>query len=625
MQFKKHLLYFLFAGTLTSCNYLDVTPDNIPTLDYAFRTPLTAEKYLFTCYSHLPGFADPYSGNPAIAGADEMWFNSYYEYNSFAIARGLQNVQDPIIDYWQGGRGGHNIFHGIRDCNIFLDNIHRVPSMSDYDKARMSAEAKFLKAYYHFWLMRMYGPIPIMHESPPISVSVEEVKAVTREPIDKVVDYIVDLLDEAITDLPDRVAFDVEELGRITKPIALAIKAQVLVTAASPLFNGNMDFPQYRNSRGELLFNSQSDAQKWVRAADACREAIDLCHDLGMQLHYIGNTGYVISDTTQTELDLRTAMTQRWNSEIIWGSTNSTAGSIQTAAYPRLFPGNATYYGGYLSVPFSIVDLFYSENGVPIDEDNTWDYANRYSLKTAERIDKNYIKEGYTTVSLHFDREPRFYAYLGFDGGRWYGHGLLTDNENHYVEGRLGGAASGHAYSYSVTGYLPKKVVNYLNAAQPAQWTVQRYPWPIMRLADLYLLYAEALNEASGPSPELFYYLDLIRTRAGLPSIEESWTNYSNQPNKYTTKQGLRDIIRRERTIELLFEGSRFWDLRRWKTAPQVLNNPIVGWDTQQEAPETYYRPVTIFNQTFSLKDYFWPVQESEMLKNKGLIQSPGW
>ena len=625
MKFKKYIHCLFLAGALSSCNYLDVTPDNIPTLDYAFRTSLTAEKYLFTCYSYLPGFADPYSGNPAIAGADEMWFNSFYEYNSFAIARGLQNVEAPIIDYWQGGKGGHNIFQGIRTCNTFIENIHRVPSMSDYDKDRMSAEAKFLKAYYHFWLMRMYGPIPIMQESPPISVGVEEVKSVTREPIDTVVDYIVGVMDEAIMDLPDRVQFDVEELGRITKPIAMAIKAQVLVTAASPLFNGNMDYPQYRNSRGEILFNSEQDEQKWVRAAEACKEAIDLCHSLEMKLHYIGNTGRVISDTTQTELDLRTAMTDRWNSEIIWGSTNSTAGGIQTAAFPRLFSGNATYFGGYLSVPFSIVELFYSENGVPIEEDASWDYANRYTLRTAEAIEKNYIKEGYTTASLNFDREPRFYAFLGFDGGRWYGHGRLTDNEALYVESRLGGAASGHAYAYSATGYLPKKLVNYLNAAQPAQWTVQRYPWPIMRLTDLYLLYAEASNEAYGPSSEVYEYLDLIRERAGLKGVEESWSQYSIYSNKHTTKQGLREIIQQERGIELAFEGSRFWDLRRWKTAPQVLNNPIVGWDTQQEAPETYYRPVVIFNQTFGLKDYFWPIQESEMLRNKGLIQSPGW
>src|SRR5690606_41237751 len=97
------------------------------------------------------------------------------------------------------------------------------------------------------------------------------------------------------------------------------------------------------------------------------------------------------SDTTQTELDLRTAMTERWNSEIIWGSTNSTAGGIQTAAYPRLFPGNATYFGGYLSVPLSIVDLFYSENGVPIEEDTYWYFDNHYPLQTAAQNVNNYI------------------------------------------------------------------------------------------------------------------------------------------------------------------------------------------------------------------------------------------
>jgi len=625
MKLKKYIAFVLLSGTLASCNYLDVVPDNVATIDYAFRTPLTAEKYLFTCYSWLPGFADPYSGNPGIAGADEIWFNSYYEYNAFSIAKGEQNIQEPIIDYWRGKKGGVPLFRGIRECNIFLENIHKVKNMSDYDKTRMSAEAKFLKAYYHFWLMRMYGPIPIIDENLPISASVEDVKAVTREPIDKVVSYIVELLDEAIADLPDRVQFEVEELGRATKPIALSVKAQVLVTAASPLFNGNTDYPEFKNSRGEILFNNQFDEGKWVKAVEACKEAIDLCHDLNMQLHYIGNTGRVISDSTQTELDIRTAMTQKWNSEIIWGSTNSTAGVIQTASYPRLFSGNATYFGGYMSVPFSIVELFYTENGVPIEEDNTWDHANRYELKIAEAKDRNYIKEGYTTAKLNFDREPRFYADLGFDGGRWYGHGLYTDAETYYVEGRQGGAASGHPYSYAVTGYLPKKVVNYQNAATATTWTVQRYPWPIMRLADLYLLYAEASNEAYGPSSEVYEYLDLIRERAGLKGVEDSWSQYSINSNKHTTKQGLREIIQQERGIELAFEGSRFWDLRRWKTAPNVLNQQIMGWDVHQESPETYYRPLVIFNQKFGLKDYFWPIPESELLVNKGLMQNPGW
>jgi len=168
-------------------------------------------------------------------------------------------------------------------------------------------------------------------------------------------------------------------------------------------------------------------------------------------------------------------------------------------------------------------------------------------------------------------------------------------------------------------------MVNFQNAAGPKLWTVQRYPWPIMRLADLYLLYAEASNEAYGPSDEVYHYLDLIRERAGLLGVEAAWGQHSSRPTKYQTKEGLREIIHQERGIELAFEGSRFWDQRRWKTAVRTLNHAIVGWDVQQETPESYYRPKIIFQQTFGLRDYFWPIQESELIRNRGLMQSPGW
>jgi hypothetical protein len=144
-------------------------------------------------------------------------------------------------------------------------------------------------------------------------------------------------------------------------------------------------------------------------------------------------------------------------------------------------------------------------------------------------------------------------------------------------------------------------------------------------LADLYLLYAEALNEAEGPTTEVFHYLDLVRKRAGLKSVKESWDEFSTMPSRYTTKLGLKEIIHQERGIELAFEGSRYWDLRRWKTAPQILNNPIRGWNVQQAAPAAYYVPLVIFDQKFQLKDYFSPIKESELLRNKGLKQSPGW
>ena len=146
-----------------------------------------------------------------------------------------------------------------------------------------------------------------------------------------------------------------------------------------------------------------------------------------------------------------------------------------------------------------------------------------------------------------------------------------------------------------------------------------------MRMADLYLLYSEALNELNGPSPEAYNWINLVRSRAGLKTVEYSWTNFSKDPTKYTTKEGLRDIIQHERSIELAFEGQHYWDIKRWKTAHIILNNPIFGWDITQVAPETYYKEVLLFNQNFAMRDYFWPIETKELQINNNLVQNPGW
>lgn len=139
------------------------------------------------------------------------------------------------------------------------------------------------------------------------------------------------------------------------------------------------------------------------------------------------------------------------------------------------------------------------------------------------------------------------------------------------------------------------------------------------------MLYAEALNELQGPNDESFIYLDLVRKRAGLAGVKESWTTYSRNPTKFNTQQGLREIIQQERNIEFCLEGQRFWDVRRWKTAIEVYNDVISGWDMDQARAEDYYREKTIFRQSFALKDYFWPIREYDLIVNKNLVQSPGW
>src|SRR5690606_3171955 len=176
---------------------------------------------------------------------------------------------------------------------------------------------------------------------------------------------------------------------------------------------------------------------------------------------------------------------------------------------------------------------------------------------------------------------------------------------------------------YSGTGYTPKKLVSYFNViGDQSSFTAYGYPFTIMRLGNLYLLYAEALNEVDGPSDEVFRYLDAIRERVGLRGVRESWANYSTNPTKPESRDGLREIIHRERTIELAFESQRFWDLRRWKKAQQELNTPIYGWDILQSTPQTYYRRVVLYSRSFTLRDYFWPISNNELRRNNQLLQA---
>lgn len=634
------LLIFLAIPCLIlgSCRkYLDVVPDDVATIDYAFRQRSTAEQYLFTCYSYMPKHGDV-STNPAFMAGDELWF--YYPYaipgytvnvSSWEIARGNQSVTAPLVSYWNGTNGASKLFQGIRDCNIFLENIPNVPGMDQYEKDQWSAEAIFLKAYYHWWLLHLYGPIPVIDKNLPINASQEEVQ-VERMPVDSCFNYVVRTMDSAMVNLPERIESETIQMGRITIPIAMAIKARVLVTAASPLFNGNTAYSNFKSKSGNTYFNQTFDPRKWEKAMNACKDAIDICSGQGYKLnHFEPAVSYNLPPDLQTEMDTRTAVTDNFNSEVIWRNTNSLANMIQNMAQPRINSTNSTNFSfwGISAVPLNIVNMFYTKNGVPITEDRTLDFTTRgASTRVATADEKYQIQPDYTTAAINFDREPRFYADLGFDGSILFGNGNQTITALNHLEAKQGQYSGwqGTPNNYNITGYWPVKVVNYQNVMSTATtYTITPYAWPVIRMADLYLLYAEALNEVNGPSPEAHSWIDQVRERAGIPSVKNAWMNYSNNPSKYTTKEGLREIIHRERLIELAFEGQRFWDLRRWKEAEKTWQGPIQGWDIARSDLLGYYQVTTLFNRTFQIRDYFWPIAEADLLVNKNLVQNPGW
>ncbi|KAA6332578.1 RagB/SusD family nutrient uptake outer membrane protein [termite gut metagenome] len=230
---------------------------------------------------------------------------------------------------------------------------------------------------------------------------------------------------------------------------------------------------------------------------------------------------------------------------------------------------------------------------------------------------------------MHFNREPRFYADLAFDGSIWYMENRTSNHESWTVKARYGQQqARVGAYIFSATGYWPKKYVNWRFEIQSdGRFTVKDYPWPEIRLSDLYLLYAEALNEAAdnqGNRDKAIEYVDFVRARAGLEGVKESWDEHANN-TKYNTQAGLRAIIQQERGIELMFEGHRYWDLRRWILGSK-LNQTIHDWDIEQETPIAYYRPKELFKQSFvEPRDYLAPFREYTLIVNPNLVQNPGW
>lgn len=340
----KHLYKLLLSASIllmTACaDYLDIVPDDIPTIDKSFNNRTSAERFFFTCYSYLPNPVNVW-GNPAMFGGDEMWWN--IDQPNFAnnvatfIAKGDQNSNTPYLNYWDGDSNVKSLFIGIRDCNIFLENIDRVQDLDEYERHQWVAEVKFLKAYYHYYLMQLYGPVPIIDENLPVSASPDEVR-LYREPVDEVVDYIVGLIDEAMEDLPLQIMDMTNEAGRITQPIALSIKAKALVWAASPLFNGNGDYANFVDNQGRRLVDTEYKAEKWERAAKAIKNAIDTCLLAGHDLYKYIPTRQM-SDTTAQKLTIRNAITEKWNKEIIWGSTYDVT-DIQKRCMCRLVSNN---------------------------------------------------------------------------------------------------------------------------------------------------------------------------------------------------------------------------------------------------------------------------------------------
>ncbi|MDR1666793.1 MAG: RagB/SusD family nutrient uptake outer membrane protein [Bacteroidales bacterium] len=649
---SKTVVVFIAMVSFGCGKYLDVIPDNTATLDHAFGNRAAMEKYLFSCYSYLPDQTDPFYYPAYFGSNDEFdWGGSTWirPAPTPSIGRGEQNSNNPQLNFWSGGNGATNLFQAIRNCNIFLENSHVPRDIDEAERSRWVAEVKFLKAYYHLFLLQLYGPIPLIKENVPLSATSEELN-VYREPVEECVDYIVSLINEAVPDLPLVINNPTDEAGRITQPVALAVKAKALVWNASPLFNGNQDYAGWTDARNKLLISDTYSREKWERAAIAVKNAIDTCilggHGLYVFNKLTNAQTYNMNDSLVHTMTVRKGITEKWNKGIVWScmqvfaagkggiSGFLTLGDFQRILFPIIYSQDVGKTVAYCYASFDMAELFYTGNGVPIDEDKDWDYAGRYQSKvsTVEARNGSYIPVGEITSSLNFDREPRFYAGLGFDRGNFELSTTTTDGGATFspcLKLRYGDPGN----LACRTGYFVKKLIAFESSCSQGSDKVYSgtdYRFPIIRLADLYLLYSEALNEIGADvhaeNDPLFQWIDEVRATTGLSGVVESWKQHSKYSDRPLDKTEMRKIIQQERMIELAFEGQRFWDVRRWKLADKLWTNPLRGWYQQSNVPGEYYTPVLVAEaRKFFFKDYLWPIRISDLRVNTNLVQTYGW
>lgn len=623
--------------SLASCDYLDIVPDEKEKAEDAFEDLNAAQRYLYSCYAYLPLPANG-SGSLDLMTGDEVV--TAFEHETFAsFPKGNYTASNTVISYW------NTLFQGLRQCYMLQNNLANVPGMSDSQRKDYAAQVKFLIAYYHFLLIRCYGPVILIKEEPDIMTPPTEY--LSRVPLDECVSWVCSLFDEAANELPASRS-EISTYGLATSTAAKALKARLLLYAASPLFNGNSKFySDFKNPDGTPLMPLTYDANKWAVAKAAYEEAIKACEAAGFGLYETDNQNEGnIEPRDPYQHRLRYVMMDKGNREVVWADCRDLGTyGIQNKSLP--YYSSSAWNG--IAPTLTMVKRFYTKNGLPLDVDPETKSANLFQIVTVDEEHAHEAEVGNKTVLLNLNREPRFYSWVAFQGGYYevlsattngaYNSDASYQKHSGSGYGKLvcdfvlnGNCARGTVSSgkknlrtnnYSPSGYLNKKAVNPGFAASTGLQGYMNFPWPVVRMAELYLGYAEACVECNDLATAKTY-LNKVRVRAGIPTVEESWENIAGIS---LNQERLRDIVRQERMVEFYLENHNFWDIRRWLMADKYFNVKAQGMNIEATTLEEFAQPTeVIFERKFeSPTQYLLPIPLLDVQKNKNLVQNPGY
>lgn len=481
----------------------------------------------------------------------------------------------------------NNLYKNIRYCNNFFQQLE-ASGRTGSDIEQLKGEVHYLRGYFYFWLLRQWGGVPVIEEA----YMPEDDMNVPRNTFAETVDFIIDELEAAASVLPLN-----GDKTRATKGAAMALKARVLLYAASDVFNKTNTWASgYANP--ELIgYTDGNQAERWRQARDAAKAVIDL----GIY-HLVGENGFDSPEkATQNYINMFLSKNTDEDIMLIYYDYFNYGGDWQIPAVGKFNTPNG-FHGWGGNVPSGqLVDAYEMADGSKFDWSNPENRLHPYE-----------------------NRESRFYANILYDGAHWrqrpddvVGRDPLGNVQTGYYEQADGSYAAGidtrqgvDDWNGTYTGYYSRK---FLDPTVDHQYDFQNWPFREMRYAEVLLNYAECCIEL-GEEAEARKYINIIRKRAALPEVTESG-------------EALKECYRHERQIELCYEQQRYFDIRRWMIAPDVIKN-VQGIDIRYPYGETepiYTVIESVQNRNWDNKSYLMPIYLDEIQKNEQLIQNPGY
>ena len=584
----KNLIKYILGLSLvlysTSCDidFLNVKPEDRFNETAVWKDPGLVEAFVNEMYRGLNH------------GIRELMLGSLVDESHFIHNYGSSQVVQSNLtsgDIGSFDRGDFEEFNWpvlyarIRQINLFLENIEEVEFDDEEWKDRLKGEVHFLNAYFYHNLVRLYGGVPLVTKA----YDLTDEFMLQRSSLQECIDYIVDEADLAASLLPTEYASGGGDIGRATKGAALALKARILLYAASDLYNDPSWATGYGNP--ELISTTGDRTAKWQAAKDAAKAVLDL----GI---------YDLEDTDNPVQDYTNLFLKKDSKEAIFSRFFIKNRGWEDGALPGLANGPNGYHNWGGNTPIQeLVDDYEMVDGTKFDWNNP------------------------THASAPYDnRDPRFQASILYDQAVWRPRpsdvvsidpvgkiiirsvetapGVWTpgvDTRDGPIEDWNGGYSG-----YYLRKFVDPSVVHEYAAAGGNQ----EAPWHFFRYGEILLNYAEACIEL-GQDGEAKTYLNMLRDRAGMPDITESGA-------------ALLERYRNERRIELVFEQHRYFDIRRWMIAPQAMGRNANGIViTDPLAGPVQYSKNKIQDRAWNDKMYFLPIILDEINRNTELIQNP--